>query len=163
MAANYGIQVGFNNDVPFIGSQILDIAWVMDTLDSKDAGYYYDLGNATEAGAVVGWRIAADWIMPRMKMLGIQDFYWKQTERRGWQATNCPLGQGMCKCNEFLKMAAVGGFHGPISIKVEYQIPGVSDQEGVALSRENDGEVMAAAHRDLETLKPLLRAAYEGA
>jgi hypothetical protein len=58
-------------------------------------------------------------------------------------------------------MTAEGGFHGPISLHVEYQIPGVSDDQGIALSRDKDDEVMAAARRDLETLKPLLREAYE--
>jgi len=59
-------------------------------------------------------------------------------------------------------MAAEGGVHGPISLHIEYQIPGVSDDQGIALSREKDGEVMTAAKRDLDTLKSLVRQAYDG-
>ena len=101
--------------------------------------------------------------MPRMKMMAVKDFYWQKTEAEGWRESTCPLGEGMCKYKDFLKMAAGGGFHGPISLHIEYQIPGVSDDQGIALSREKDGEVTAAAHRDLETLKSLSRVAYEAA
>ncbi|HMD86521.1 MAG TPA: sugar phosphate isomerase/epimerase family protein [Terriglobia bacterium] len=163
LAGRYGVQVGFHNHAGYIGCQIWDIARVMDTLDPKWAGYYYDLENAAEEGGLEGWRIAANLVMPRMKMMAAKDFYWKKTETKGWQATTCPLGEGMCKHRDFLRMAAAVGFHGPISLHIEYQIPGVSDEQGIALSRENDGEVMAAAQRDLETLKSLLHGAYEGA
>lgn len=163
LAENYGVQVGFHNHAGYIGCQTWDIARVMDTLDPKDAGYYYDLQNATEEGGVEGWRIAANLVMPRMKMMAVKDFYWKKTETKGWQPTNCPLGQGMCKHKDLLKMVAAVGFHGPISVHVEYQIPGVSDDQGISLSREMDGKVMGAAQHDLETLKPLLHEAYEGA
>jgi sugar phosphate isomerase/epimerase len=163
LAAKYGVQVGFHNHAGYIGCQIWDIARVVDTLDPKWAGYYYDLENAAVEGGLEGWRIAANLVMPRMKMMAVKDFYWKKTATEGWQATTCPLGGGMCKHTELLRMAADGGFHGPISLHLEYQIPGVSDEQGIALSRENDAEVMAAAQRDLETLKSLLRTAYEGA
>ena len=101
--------------------------------------------------------------MPRLKMLAAKDFYWEKKGAASWQETTCPLGEGMCHYKEFLRMAAQGGFHGPISLHLEYQIPGVSDEQGIALSREKDVEVMAAAQRDLDTLKSLVREAYEGA
>lgn len=163
LAEKYEVQVGFHNHAGYIGSQIWDIAGVMDTLEPKWAGYYFDLEHATAEGGAGGWRIAAHLVLPRMKMMAVKDFYWKKNATRGWQETTCPVGEGMCHYKEFLRIAAEGGFHGPVSLHVEYQIPGVSDNQGIALSREHDDTVMAAAHRDLETLKPLLREAYEGA
>jgi len=163
LAERYGVQVGFHNHAGYIGGQTWDISPVIDTLDPKWVGYYYDLENAAAEGGAQGWRIAANLVMPRMKMMAVKDFYWKKTEREGWQPTTCPLGEGMCKYKDLLGMASEGGFHGPVSLHVEYEIPGVSDDQGIALSRENDDEVMAAARCDLETLKPLLRVAYEGA
>jgi sugar phosphate isomerase/epimerase len=163
LAQKYEVQVGFHNHAGYIGAQTWDIAPLIDTLDPKWGGYYYDLENAAAEGGVEGWRIAANLVMPRMKMMAVKDCYWKKTERKGWQETTCPLGEGMCRYRDFLKMAAEGGFHGPISLHIEYQIPGVSDEQGIALSREKDGEVMAAAQHDLEALKSLLRGAYEGA
>jgi len=81
---------------------------VMDTLESKWAGYYYDLENAAQEGGLEGWRIAANLVMPRMKMMAAKDFYWKKTETKSWQATTCPLAEGMCKHGEFLRMAPGG-------------------------------------------------------
>jgi L-ribulose-5-phosphate 3-epimerase len=162
LAATHGVQVGFHNHAGYIGCQLWDIVSVMDTLDPKHAGYYYDLDNATMEGGVAGWKIAANLVMPRIKMMAVKDFVWRKTEDKGWQATNCPLGQGMCKYHELLKMVAATGFHGPVSLHMEYEIPGVSDNQGIALSRETDDRVMAAAQRDLETLKSLLRTAYGG-
>ena len=161
LAQKCGVQVGFHNHAGYVGAQTWDIARAMDALDPKWAGYYYDLENAAAEGGAEGWRIAANLVMPRMKMMAVKDFYWGKTERKGWEETTCPLGEGMCKYKDFLRMAAEGGFHGPISLHIEYQIPGVSDDQGIALSREKDNEVMAAAKRDLDTLKLLLRQAYE--
>ena len=163
LAKEHGVQVGFHNHAGYMGGQFWDVSPLIDTLDPKWIGYYYDLENATAEGAAQGWKIGANLVMPRMKMMAVKDLYFKKTESEGWRETTCPLGEGMCKYQEFLKMAAEGGFHGPISLHIEYQIPGVSDDQGIALSRENDDAVMAAAERDLATLKPWLRTAYEGA
>ena len=163
LAQKFGVQVGYHNHSGYIGAPIWDVARVIDTLDPKWAGYYFDLLHATAEGGGAGWRIAANLVMPRLKMLAAKDFYWEKKGAVGWQETDCPLGEGMCHYKEFLRMAAQGGFHGPISLHLEYQIPGVSDEQGIALSREKDVEVMAAAQRDLDTLKSLVREAYEGA
>lgn len=163
LAEQNGIQVGFHNHAGYIGCQTWEIAPIMDTLDPKWAGYYYDLENATEEGGFQGWRIAADVAIPRLKMVAVKDFYWKKTETKGWQTTACPLGEGMCRHKELLRMVAESGYHGPITLHLEYEIPGVSDDQGIALSRDKDDEVMAAAQRNLETLKALLHEAYEGA
>ena len=162
LAQKYRVQVGYHNHAGFIGAPVWDVAPVMDTLDPKWAGYYFDLEHATIEGGMGGWRIAANLVMPRMKMMAVKDFYWQKTRTGGWRETNCPLGEGMCHYKDFLRMAAEAGFHGPISLHVEYSIPGVSDDQGIALSREKDGEVMAAAQRNLDTLRSLLREAYEG-
>ena len=163
LAEKYRVQVGFHNDYSFVGSQTWDIGRVMDTLDPKWAGYYYDLENATIQGGEDGWRIAANLAMPRMKMIGAKDFYWQKTETEGWRPLGCPLGRGMCHYKQFLRMVADADFHGPISLHMEYTIPGVSDSEGIAESRDKDDEVMAAAKQNLDTLKALVHEAYEGA
>jgi sugar phosphate isomerase/epimerase len=163
LAQKHGVQVGDHNHAGYVGVQIWDMARVMDTLDPKWAGYYYDLEHATIEGGLEGWRIAANLVMPRMKMMGVKDFYWKKTDTGGWRATTCPLGEGMCRFKIFLKMAAEGQFHGPISLHMEYQVPSVSDNQGIALARDKADKVMAAAKQNLDSLKSLVREAYEGA
>jgi sugar phosphate isomerase/epimerase len=163
LAQQEGIQVGFHNHSGNLGAPIWDISRVMDTLDPKWAGYYFDLEHATIEGGLAGWRIAADLVMPRMKMIAVKDFYWQKSETGKWEVRNVHFGEGMCHYKQFLKMAAQGGFHGPISLHLEYQTPGVSDDEGRALSRDKDDEVMASAGRDLENLKSMVHQAYSGA
>lgn len=163
LAEKYQIQVGFHNHDSYVGAQFWDIARVMDTLDPKWAGYYYDLENATIEGGQQGWRIAANLALPRLKMVGAKDFYWRKTEDKGWRETGCPIGQGMCKYKEFLRMIADADFHGPISLHMEYTIPDVSDDQGIALSRGLDDRLMVATKENLDTLKGLVREAYEGA
>jgi L-ribulose-5-phosphate 3-epimerase len=163
LAQKHGVQVGYHNHSGYLGAQVWDMARVMDTLDPKWAGYYFDLQNATSEGGVAGWRIAANLAMPRMKMIGVKDFSWQKTETRGWRETSCPLGQGMCRYKDFLKMVAQAGFHGPISLHLEFQTPGVSDEQGIALSRDKVDDVMILVKENLDSLKALMREAYEGA
>ena len=162
LAAKYGVQVGFHNHDSNVGAQTWDIARVMDNLDPKWAGYYYDLENATIEGGMNGWRIAANLALPRIKMIGAKDFFWLKTETGEWRETGCPLGQGMCRWKQFLPLVANAGFHGPISLHMEYTIPGVSDNQGIAISRDQVEPLMAAAQQNLDTLKALVREAYEG-
>ena len=161
LAEKYGVQVGYHNHAGYVGAPVWDMARVMDTLDPKWAGYYFDLQHATGEGGIAGWKIDALLAMPRIKMLAVKDMYWNKTAT-GWSDTDCPLGQGMCHYKEFLKMCALGGFHGPISLHVEYEIPGVSGRDGIALSRAKAEDVMTAVKRDLDYLKSLLSGAYEG-
>jgi len=161
LAEQYTIQLGFHNHAGYIGCQLWDFAPIIDSLDPRWVGYYYDLENAAEEGGAQGWRIDASLVMPRLKMLAAKDMYWKKTETGGWRPTTCPLGEGMCNFKVLLRMAAEHGFRGPISLHMEYQIPGVSNEQGIALSRATDDALMAAAGRNLDTLKGLLREAYE--
>ena len=163
VAKQYGVQAGYHNHSGNVGAQVWDMARVMDTIDPKAAGYYYDLLNATMEGGASGWRIDANLVMPRLKMLGAKDFYWVKDEKRGWHGKSCPIGEGMCHWPQLLKTVAAANFHGPISLHVEYQIEGVSDNQGRALSREKCDVVMAAVTKDLQTLKSLVHEAYEGA
>jgi sugar phosphate isomerase/epimerase len=101
--------------------------------------------------------------MPRLKMISAKDFYWEKQESRGWQIRTCPMGEGMCHWLEYLKSVAASNFHGLISYQLEYQIEGVSDDQGRALSHDQCDVVMASATKDLATLKGLVREAYEGA
>ena len=53
----------------------------------------------------------------------------------------CPLGEGMVNFPEFFKMLAATGFHGPISLHMEYEIEAPTE----AARRE---KVLAATERD---------------
>jgi sugar phosphate isomerase/epimerase len=111
VAEECGVQVGYHNHAGYVGASLWDMGTVMDTLDPKWAGYYFDLQHATGEGGIACWKIDTLLAMPRIKMLAVKDMYWKKTAKE-WADMDCPLGQGMCHYKEFLKMVALGGFHG---------------------------------------------------
>jgi sugar phosphate isomerase/epimerase len=163
LAHQHLVQVGFHNHSGYIGAPVWDIARVMDTLDPEAAGYYFDLAHATVEGGLGGWRISGNLTMPRLKMISAKDFYWDKAGTRDWRLRTCPFGEGMCHWKEYLKTVAASNFHGLISYQLEYEIEGVSDDQGRALSRDKCDVVMASATKDLAALKSLVHEAYEEA
>jgi L-ribulose-5-phosphate 3-epimerase len=153
LGKQYGIQAGFHNHDAYVGAPLWDVASTIDQLDPKWAGYYFDVRHAVCEGGSAGWKIAFDLVAPRIKMIAVKDFYWKKTSK-GWQQFNCPLGEGMVDWKAYFKLLREAKFQGPISLHLEYDIPGETD----AVLEEN---TLAAATRDLEFLKGQIQAAYK--
>jgi sugar phosphate isomerase/epimerase len=155
LAARCGIQLGYHNHAGYIGGPVWDIARVMDGLDARWAGYYFDVRHAVVEGGDGGWRAALNLAAPRLKMVAVKDFFWEKAAG-GWRQRNCPLGEGMVDWKAFFAAIAWAGFHGPISLHLEYDIAGTTP----AARQEN---TLAAARRDLAFVKQHLAAAYGGA
>ncbi len=147
-----GIQAGYHNHEEYIGAPVWDMASVIETLDPKFAGFYFDPRHAVAEGGVGGWKIATNLVMPRLKMVAIKDFRWEKTEK-GWTDNNCLLGEGMVDWKYFVKVLAASAFQGPISLHLEYEVQG----ETQAAREEN---TLAALRRDLQFLKARLHEAY---
>ncbi len=152
LGQQHGVEIGFHNHAGYIGAPVWDIATVIDPLDPKWVGYYFDVRHAVAEGGVAGWKIAFDLVSPRLKMLAVKDFYWEKTPAKGWREINCPLGDGMVPWKAYFKLLAQTGFRGPISLHLEYEIAGSG--------ATNEDNTLAAAQHDLEFLKRGLREAY---
>jgi sugar phosphate isomerase/epimerase len=150
-----GVQCGFHNHEGYVGAQLWDVAQTIDQLDPKWVGYYFDIRHAVAEGGVAGWKIALNLVAPRIKMIAVKDSYWEKTNK-GWRQVNCPLGQGMVDWKAYFKALREANFRGPISLHLEYEIPGAS----TAAQEEN---TLAAAQRDFEFLKGQLQEAYQEA
>jgi len=153
LGKQYGMQVGYHNHEGYIGAAVWDMASVIEPLDPRWVGYYFDVRHATAEGGVGGWKIATNLVAPRLKMVAVKDFYWEKTAK-GWIDRNCPLGEGMVDWKGYFKALARAGFHGPISLHLEYDIPG-------ATTAAKEDHTLEAVKRDLEFLKARLRQAYE--
>jgi sugar phosphate isomerase/epimerase len=149
-----GVQCGFHNHEGYIGAQLWDVAQTIDQLDPKWVGYYFDIRHAVAEGGVAGWKIALNLAAPRIKMIAVKDSYWEKSSK-GWRQVNCPLGQGMVDWQAYFKALRQANFQGPISLHLEYEIPGAT----TAAQEEN---TLAAAQRDFEFLKGQLQGAYQG-
>jgi L-ribulose-5-phosphate 3-epimerase len=152
LAKQYGIQVGYHNHEEYLGAPIWDMASVIDGLDPKWAGFYFDARHAVAEGGVGCWKIATNLVMPRLKMVAVKDFFWEKTPK-GWMARNCPVGEGMVDWKYFIKALALGGFQGPISLHMEYEVAGDN-------SATREKNVLAALQRDLQFLKARLHEGY---
>jgi len=154
LGKQHGIQVGYHNHAGYLGAPVWDTARILDALDARWAGYYFDICHATTEGGDAGWKIALLLAAPRIKMVAIKDFYWEKTSK-GWKARMCPLGEGMVDWKGYWNILAASGFAGPVSLHLEYDISG----RGSTL----EDNTLAAAERDLAFLKARVHEAYEGA
>jgi L-ribulose-5-phosphate 3-epimerase len=148
LGARHGVQIGFHNHAGYVGAPIWDIARFIDSLDPKWAGYYFDPCHAVTEGGIAGWKVGATLVAPRIKMIAIKDFYWDKTPE-GWVQRICPLGEGMVPWGPFFKILSKAGFQGPISLHLEYDIPGAT-----ASARQEN--LLASAQRDLAFLRARL-------
>ena len=128
LAQEYGIEMGFHNHAGYVGAALWDIAPAIDRLDAKWAGYYFDPRHAVAEGGGGAWKAATALVSARLKMVAVKDFFWEKTAK-GWGIHDCPLGEGMVDWTAV--GAALGGakFAGPISLHLEYDIPGATPQE----------------------------------
>ncbi|MGH9470913.1 MAG: sugar phosphate isomerase/epimerase family protein [Terriglobia bacterium] len=163
LAQKHGVQVGYHNHPRYIGAPVWDFARVLEPLDPRWSGYYFDLGHATADGGASCWKISTNLVMPRLKMIAARDVVWRQLGPHQWQVEGCAIGQGMAHWTEFLRTLAQSNFHGPVSLHQEYATPGVADREGIALSRAKVPELLASIGDNLNRLKSLLSEAYADA
>ena len=91
-------------------------------------------------------------VVPRVKMIAIKDFFWEQTAK-GWRQRHCPLGEGMVDWTTFLGTLAQHGFHGPLSLHLEYEIAG-------ATPAQRHDNTLRAVERDFTFLKDTLAQSY---
>jgi len=154
LSARCGVQLGYHNHAGYVGGPVWDVARVIDELDPRWIGYYFDVRHAVVEGGDGGWRAALNLVAPRLKMIAVKDFFWEK-DATGWRQRHCPLGQGMVDWPEFFGVLARAGFHGPVSLHLEYEIAGATP----SAQQEN---TLAAAARDLAFLKAQLAAAHSG-
>jgi L-ribulose-5-phosphate 3-epimerase len=142
LARECGIQMGFHNHAGYVGAALWDIAPAMDRLEPEWAGYYFDPRHAVADGGGGAWRAATHLVLPRLKMLALKDFVWQQTPK-GWRIENCPLGEGLVDWEWMGTAFRTAQFAGPISVHLEYEIP------GSGTTGEGTRRTLEAAVRDL--------------
>jgi L-ribulose-5-phosphate 3-epimerase len=148
LARDCGIEMGFHNHAGYIGGALWDIAPAIDRLDERWAGYYFDPRHAVAEGGGGAWKAAMHLVAPRLKMIALKDFVWQKTEK-GWSIQNCPLGEGMVEWSWVASRLREARFAGPISLHLEYEIPGSTPQERTR-------RTLDAARRDLDVARRFL-------
>ncbi|HEX4950924.1 MAG TPA: sugar phosphate isomerase/epimerase family protein [Blastocatellia bacterium] len=147
-----GVQLGFHNHESYIGAPLWDVAPVIDSLQPKWVGYYFDIRHAVAEGGGAGWKIALNLVAPRLKMIAIKDSYPEKTSK-GWTQKDCPLGEGAVNWKAYFQTLKQANFHGPVSLHIEYDITGKTPSE-------RDDNTLVAIQRDLAFLKARVQEAY---
>ena len=153
LAKQHGVTIGVHNHQGNLGSALWDIAPHIDPLDPATIGYYFDPRHAFAEGGGVGWKAATLLTAPRTKMIAVKDMFWDKGPK-GWAIQSCPMGEGMLDWSWFATAIARSSYNGPISVHLEYTIPGTTPEE----IRRN---TMEAATRDLAFTKRHVTAARE--
>ncbi|MCW5971421.1 MAG: sugar phosphate isomerase/epimerase [Blastocatellales bacterium] len=152
LARECGVEIGYHNHADYMGAPVWDIARVIEPLDARAIGYYFDVRHAVVEGGSAGWKIALNLVAPRLKMIAIKDFYWEKSAS-GWRVRDCPLGEGMVDWGMYFKLLREGGFEGPVSLHVEYDVGGTT-------AAEKESRMIGAIGRDLKFLKNQLQSVY---
>jgi len=135
-----------HSGVAFMGQPIWDLYILMRDFDPNRIAVNYDIGHATIEGGVGGWGNSFHVITPHLRGIAVKDFIWAKDAKGAWKPTWKPLGDGMVKLSEFLKMVAGSGFDGPVQQHFEYPL-------------HTPEETYAAMRRDLATLRTALQQA----
>jgi L-ribulose-5-phosphate 3-epimerase len=121
LCGRYGLRAGFHNHAgPLVGAPMWDLAELLGDLPADTIGSYFDVRHATVEGGDAGWRLGMHLLAPRIVMVSVKDFVWQKDDRGGWRPQDVPLGQGMVRCEEAMRLLKELGFAGPISLHMEY-------------------------------------------
>jgi sugar phosphate isomerase/epimerase len=144
------VELGFHNHGDCLGGPVWDAVSIIEKLDPRWVGYYFDTRHAFAEGGQSAWKVASHLVGPRVKAVSVKDFHWEKTSK-GWGIKKVPLGQGMVDVAGIFAILAKHGFAGPISLHLEYSIEG------------GEAKVLEAAARDLAYLRGKLDEAYKAA
>jgi L-ribulose-5-phosphate 3-epimerase len=145
LGREFDLMAGFHNHSgPTVGGALWDTWEILKTLDPTRIGFYFDPSHATIEGGNHAWKVNFFRASKRLAMVAIKDFVWEKSGG-GWRTRWCPLGEGMVRWPEFFALLAKADFDGPVSLHIEYDIPGRTPPE-----RFDNG--LAAAERDLAFL-----------
>lgn len=147
-----GLTAGIHNHAgASIGGALWDTWELLKGLDPKQVGYFFDPSHATIEGGNHAWKLNLQRASPRIVMVALKDFVWEKSGD-GWRTRWVPLGEGMVRWPEFLRMLGKVPFTGPVSLHIEYDPGGNSKAD-----RFEKG--FLAAERDLNFLRKQLKAA----
>jgi sugar phosphate isomerase/epimerase len=143
------VELAYMNHVGNVGSPVWDLASMVEPLDPRWAGVYYDVRHATAEGGAGSWKYGAHLVASRVKVFSVKDFYWQRSSGApGWTMKDCPLGEGMVDVRGSLQILAKRAFRGPITVYLEYK-PGAGPDE-----------VLKAAAADLKFLRSRITETY---
>lgn len=120
LGKRHGVTMGLHNHSgAYVGTGLWEYRDLLQDVEPRWAGYYFDPGHATIEGGLHVWRLSLELVSPRLKMVAIKDAYWEKANGR-WRPKWVPLGEGMVDWKEMFRKFAEVRFTGPMTLHVEY-------------------------------------------
>ena len=153
MNKHYNIVGTYQNHAgaKYVGAPLWDLDTLFRDLDTRWIGCQFDIRHATVEGGMV-WPTHFRLMSPYINSLVAKDFKWTQTAK-GWQAENCPLGEGMVDFLVYFKMLKQAGIVVPMVLHLEYPIGGA--EHGARQLTVDKQQVIEAMRKDLRFLRSL--------
>jgi len=152
LCSQYGVTAGFHNHSGvYVGAPMWDLGQLLEGLDPRAIGSYFDLGHATAEGGLGGWQIGLNLLLDRISIVGIKDMAYMRDENGRWRPVWGPLGEGMVRFDEAFTILKEAHFAGPIALHVEY------GAYTAPVGSDEDRRNIAFIRRDVATLKKLLQ------
>ena len=153
MNKHYNIVGTYQNHAgaKYVGAPLWDLDVLFRDLDARWIGCQFDIRHATVEGGMV-WPTHFRLMLPYINALVAKDFRWTQTAK-GWQAENCPLGEGMVDFPGYFKMLKQAGIAVPMSLHLEYPIGGA--EHGARQLTVDKQQVIETMRKELRFLRNL--------
>ncbi len=121
LAGEHRVAMGLHNHSGnYIGEAVWDTWEMIQDLDPRWTGFYYDPGHAAIEGGLGGHDVSMRLALPRLKMVAVKDFVWRK-DMTGWKSVWCPMGEGAVDWKASLGALRKAAYSGPISLHAEYQ------------------------------------------
>ena len=121
LAGEHRVAMGLHNHSGnYIGEAVWDTWEMIQDLDPRWTGFYYDPGHAAIEGGLGGHDVSMRLALPRLKMVAVKDFIWRK-DTSGWKSVWCPMGEGAVDWKASLGALRKAAYSGPISLHAEYQ------------------------------------------
>jgi sugar phosphate isomerase/epimerase len=159
-ALNEKYKVGamyHNHSGSMVGASVWDLWVLIKDFDPRWLSSNFDIGHATVEGGLGGWVNSTRLMGPFMRGMAVKDFKWGKSAKGAWEPLWCPLGEGMVNFPAYFAMIKEAKFSGPVQLHTEYPLGGV--ENGAQTLTLDKSQVLAAIHKDLNTLKGWMRQA----
>lgn len=127
-----------------VGAPLWDLWTMMRDVDPRALAVNFDIGHATVEGGL-SWPTQYRLLADRVRVVTVKDFEWDKDDG-DYRVEWVPLGEGMIRVGDFMKMLKLDHFVGPITMHFEYDVG--DDRRKVASRMKKDLDRLRAAMRE---------------
>jgi sugar phosphate isomerase/epimerase len=156
--ARHGVMAIYHthSGMPYASASIVSLREMFHDADPRGVGINYDIAHATVEGGLAGWIQSFRLCQDRIHGVAVKDFVWSLNAPGDWRVQWTPLGEGMVRLRQFVRLLRDSSFAGPIQLHAEYPLGGA--ENGNREISIPPAAVIAALKHDCTVLRAALQA-----